>query len=132
MTIQQRLNNKRKWNEKDSIKRTFVRERSQGNNKAALHLFSKDNRGSFLRLSDTILTANDEHASVLDVLKSKQPPVHHNLRSPSWKEHTSPLQFVSFLTALLARTFALLHSAPVTQLALLVLMHKLEEIVLLF
>ena len=74
MTIQQRLKNKGKCSEEDSIKRAFVREMSKGNTKAALRLLSKDNRGSFLRLSDTVPTANDEHASVLDVLKSKHPP----------------------------------------------------------
>ena len=50
-----------------------MREMSKGNTKDALRLLSKDNRGSFLHLSDTVPTANDEHASVLDVLKSKHP-----------------------------------------------------------
>ena len=75
MMIQQIPKNKGKCSEEDSIKPAFVREMSKDHTKAAFRLLSKDNRGSFLFLSDTIPTASkDEHATVLDVLKSKHPP----------------------------------------------------------
>ena len=125
MTIQQRLKNKGKCSEEDIIKRDFVRELSKGNTKATLCLISKDNRSSILHLSDTVPTINYEHASFLNILKSKHPPGEPPSEDFIFKgAHIPSTVHPVIFDSIIGRPFAVRHSALVVRLELLVLIHK--------
>ena len=75
-TIQHRLSisKRTKREEADELKKTFAREMSKGNTKAALRTLSKECRGTVLNLNDIVLSSDGTRATVFDILKSKHPP----------------------------------------------------------